>query len=93
MPEISGIELTKKIRRNGKLKHLPVVMLTAYSSPEHLVDCVKAGASGFLVKPPRKNLLQQELGKARRIYNSRQSPRLCDPSDAERLEDALSKLM
>ena len=92
MPEISGIELIEKVRANPKLKHLPIVVLTSYATVDNLIDCVRAGASGFLVKPPKKGTLRQELDKALRIMATGQSPRLCKPEDAHLLQDALTDL-
>ena len=91
MPEMSGADMIRHIRRDEVLHHLPVIVLTAYSTAENLVECIKAGATGFLVKPPRKKALRMELEKARRVYYGRQSPRLCSPDDAHLLEKALLK--
>ena len=89
MPQVSGLELIERIRRDEDLAYLPVIVLTAYATDENLIECVRAGATGFLVKPPRKNQLRAELEKAKRIVFSRQSPRLCRPEDAQMLEDAI----
>lgn len=93
MPQMSGAELIQAIRRDETLHHLPVIVLTAYSTAENLLKCIKAGATGFLVKPPRKKALRMELEKARRVYFGRQSPRLCSPDDAHLLERALMRSM
>mgnify|MGYP000854700881 CR=1 FL=1 len=90
MPEINGIELTRRIRRDAELKHLPIIVLTAVPSAMNLIECVKAGATGFLVKPPIKRLLKMELEKAWRIYIVGESPRLCNPDDAHFLEESLN---
>lgn len=92
MPEMSGIELIEQVRLDAKIKHLPIIVLTSYATIDNLVDCVRAGASGFLVKPPQKRTLRQELDKALRIMATGQSPRLCRPEDAYLLQDALSDL-
>lgn len=89
MPNTSGIELLQEIRRTPEFMMLPVIVLTAYSTVENLIACVRAGATGFLVKPPRKAELRQELEKAKRIWLRKQNPRLCRPEDANRLEDVL----
>jgi len=92
MPGLSGAEFTALIRKDSELQHLPVIVLTAYATPENLIDCVKAGASGFLVKPPRKKALKRELEKARRLVAFTRSARLCSPEDAYQLEEALAKI-
>lgn len=93
MPEHSGIELIQEMRRDELLSHIPVIVLTAYATAENLIDTIKAGATGFLVKPPKKRLLRAELEKARRIFLTRQSPRLCRAEDAHLLEEALNITM
>ena len=90
MPDKSGIALLKEIRGNADLRHLPLIILTTYSTPENLVECLQHGASGFVAKPPSKAALRTELDKAKRIIYSKQDPRLCNPADAERLQDLLS---
>lgn len=92
MPGSSGIDLIREIRADKQLKHLPTVVLTAHATPEHLVACLREGASGFLTKPPQKKSLKQELEKARRIVLFRQTPQLCSPEDSELVEDAISRM-
>jgi DNA-binding NtrC family response regulator len=89
MPEMSGHDLIKFVRENEKLKHIPIIALTAYGTVDTLVDCLKAGASGFLVKPPRKTDLSRELSRALRITTRGTSPRLATSQEAEVLRDIL----
>jgi len=93
MPEVTGIEFLAEMRKDFSLKNIPVLMLTAYAQPDNLVECIKAGATGFLVKPPRKRQLKRELEKAARIRREHREPRLCSPDDAERMEDALHRYL
>lgn len=93
MPMVNGIEFVRQLRKDDALSHLPVIMLTAYATSEHLIACLKEGSTGFLVKPPRKRLLRAELDKAKRIYINKLSPRLCSPEDSEQLEDALARYL
>ncbi|MBX7138218.1 MAG: response regulator [Oligoflexia bacterium] len=90
MPEISGKELIEQIRKHDKLKHLPVIVLTAHGTADCLIDCLKAGASGFLVKPPKKQDLTRELARAVRISAGQSSPRLVTPDDAEYIRGVLA---
>ncbi len=91
MPEMSGDKLIQQIRAHTKLRHLPIIALTAYGTVDCLVDCLKAGVSGFLVKPPKKNDILRELGRACRIEAGNLSPRLVAPEEAEMLRDILSE--
>ena len=92
MPGMSGIALVQDIRADAALKLVPVVVFTAEPTADHLLNCVRAGATGFLAKPPRKEALKRELDKAKRIRLFRQSPVLFGPDDALRLEEALREI-
>lgn len=92
MPEVQGYELVRAIRADKELAHLPVIVLTAYATTENLMESLRAGATGFLVKPPRKKNLREELEKAKRILFNRQNPRICPEGDVDMLEDAISRL-
>jgi DNA-binding NtrC family response regulator len=89
MPEVSGQKLIEFVRNHEKLKHIPIIALTAYGTVDTLVECLKAGASGFLVKPPRKPDLSRELGRALRISARGASPRLASHDEAEILREIL----
>ncbi|WP_294066347.1 hybrid sensor histidine kinase/response regulator transcription factor [Proteiniphilum sp. UBA1028] len=51
MPEMNGFEVTRKIKENFETSHIPVVLLTAYSSPEHQLEGINAGADAYIIKP------------------------------------------
>ena len=94
MPGMNGIELTRRIRKDADrdISSLPVLMLTSVPTTENFVECLRAGSSGFLVKPPKKIVLRKELERAKRIIISRRSPRLCREEDAHLVEASLRKL-
>ena len=48
MPKIGGIEATRLIKR--EIPSLIVLVLTALDEPEHMLEAIKAGASGYLLK-------------------------------------------
>jgi signal transduction histidine kinase/CheY-like chemotaxis protein len=53
MPEMSGIEATQKIRSlNDPIKsQVPIIALTAITSPEKIENCKEAGMNDFISKP------------------------------------------
>lgn len=51
MPRMSGSELCSQIKSNPKLRHIPVVMLTAIDAPSQEVEELKNGADLYIVKP------------------------------------------
>jgi DNA-binding response OmpR family regulator len=51
MPEISGIDLLKKIRNNQKLTSIPFVMMTCRNQEDDVVFALQAGADDYIKKP------------------------------------------
>ena len=58
MPEIDGIELTRKVREDDSLAHLPVILLTAKSSDQDRLEGLQATADAYVTKPFNLDLLQ-----------------------------------
>jgi DNA-binding NarL/FixJ family response regulator len=56
MPELDGIEATRRLLANGGAGDTKVVMLTTFDMDEYVFDALRAGASGFLLKdvPPER---------------------------------------
>jgi DNA-binding NarL/FixJ family response regulator len=50
MPELDGIEATRRIAADSHLHDVRIVILTTYETDEYVFDGLRAGASGFLVK-------------------------------------------
>ena len=53
MPDLDGIEATRLIAADEDLTAVRVLVLTTYDTDEHIVEALRAGASGFLVKDTR----------------------------------------
>jgi two-component system phosphate regulon sensor histidine kinase PhoR len=51
MPGISGIEVVRFMRSEGKLPQIPVLLLTARGEPQQIVEGLSAGANDYLAKP------------------------------------------
>ncbi len=50
MPQMSGIELCKKIREDYLLHHIPVLVMTATDDRQMVLDALQAGANDFSTK-------------------------------------------
>lgn len=50
MPRMDGIEATRAIAADPSFADVRVVILTTFETDEHVVDGLRAGAAGFLVK-------------------------------------------
>jgi two-component system, sensor histidine kinase and response regulator len=55
MPELSGLDATKKVRAQEKAKgrHLPIIAMTAHAMKGDRETCFAAGMDGYLSKPIR----------------------------------------
>jgi signal transduction histidine kinase/ligand-binding sensor domain-containing protein/AraC-like DNA-binding protein len=51
MPEMDGIQLLDKLKRNDSTSHIPVILLTAKSSIENQIEGLKYGADYYITKP------------------------------------------
>src|SRR5699024_5829034 len=51
MPEMSGFELTKKIRNYYTITELPILLITARDLPKDIYYAFHSGANDYLVKP------------------------------------------
>ncbi|MFI7240769.1 response regulator [Streptomyces qinglanensis] len=53
MPDLDGIAATRQIAADEDLGGVKVLVLTTYDTDQHVVEALRAGASGFLVKDTR----------------------------------------
>ena len=67
MPEISGYEVCKHIRKKYNENELPVIMLTAKNQISDLVTGFKVGANDYLTKPFNKEELKSRVASHLRI--------------------------
>ena len=63
MPNMDGLTLLRKIRSSDKLKHLPVLMVTAEAKKENIIAAAQAGASGYIVKPFTAAVLAEKIDR------------------------------
>lgn len=62
MPNMNGFQLLGEIKKDEKLKHLPVLMVTAEARKEDIVAAAQGGAAGYIVKPFTKATLEEKVG-------------------------------
>ena len=63
MPGMQGLDLLKAMRADTRLQRIPVLMVTAESKREQIVEAAQAGVNGYVVKPFTAGTLQEKIGK------------------------------
>lgn len=63
MPGMTGIELLKAVRADAKLVSLPVLMVTAESKRDQIIEAAQAGVNGYIVKPFTAATLKEKIDK------------------------------
>ncbi len=91
MSEMDGFEFCKRIRRDLKTSHIPVLMLTAKAMTEDWVKGIDSGADIYLRKPFEMKVLRAQL---KQIIQSRQVlfNKYLSDSDNFKIPDSTSSL-
>ena len=63
MPNMSGFDLLKALKSDDRLRHIPVLMVTAEARKEDIILAAQNGAAGYIVKPFTKATLQEKVQK------------------------------
>ncbi len=61
MPELDGISFTKNLKTNPKTSHIPIILLTARTSPEYEQKGLETGADDYITKPFNAELLKTRI--------------------------------
>lgn len=61
MPELSGYSVLKEIRETRQDKTTTIIMATAISGRQDVMDCLRLGIQGYLVKPFRHAELREKI--------------------------------
>jgi CheY-like chemotaxis protein len=66
MPDISGLEVLRYIRRDPRLQHIPVIIISAKNLPSDIKAGMDAGATLYLTKPIGYQELKSAIEKVLR---------------------------
>ena len=61
MPEMDGFGVLERLKQNGRIHDLPVVVISALNEIEPVVRCVELGAEDFIFKPFNPTLLRARV--------------------------------
>jgi two-component system, sensor histidine kinase and response regulator len=95
MPQLDGFEVTRRVRDNPVLAHLPVVVITGHEDIQSVDQAYELGATSFAAKPVNWRLLTYQLRYVMRTAQIERDIRLAR-DDAEQISalksDALARL-
>ncbi len=63
MPQMTGIELLRKVRASEEFADLPFLMVTAEAQQENIIEAVQAKVSNYIVKPFTAETLGEKINK------------------------------
>ena len=66
MPVMDGYKAISELKRNPRTSHLPVFVISAWSSKKERTQAMMAGADEFFVKPPDLNRLIEAINSVTR---------------------------
>ncbi|MGL5714665.1 MAG: winged helix-turn-helix domain-containing protein [Paraclostridium sp.] len=69
LPNISGIDILKKIRADKDLQSIPVIMLTAKNTEHDKIEGLDIGADDYITKPFSVKELMARINSVLRRYN------------------------
>jgi two-component system chemotaxis response regulator CheY len=61
MPNASGLDLLKRLRRDPNLGKTPFILVTAEAEESQILEAARAGVSQYLVKPFTTDLLRDRI--------------------------------
>jgi PleD family two-component response regulator len=62
MPNVNGYEVLAQLKADGKLRHIPVIMISAVDEIDSVARCIELGAEDYLPKPFNPILLRARVG-------------------------------
>ena len=65
MPGVDGIEVLGFLRREPRLEHIPVIVITSDDQPETRKRVMQGGATAMLIKPATLDALETALKAAK----------------------------
>ncbi|KAA6336998.1 Sensor histidine kinase TodS [termite gut metagenome] len=70
MPVMNGYEMCKKLKKDERTSHIPIIMLTAVTSKEKELDSLLTGIDDYITKPFDVDILNVKIDNLLQIRNT-----------------------
>jgi GAF domain-containing protein len=95
MPNVNGYETLAAMKANERLRHIPVIMISAVDEIESVIRCIELGAEDYLPKPFNPTLLRARVGACleRKRLHDQVTARTRELSEALEQQTATSEVL
>ena len=95
MPNVNGYEVLAAMKADERLRHIPVIMISAVDEIDSVIRCIELGAEDYLPKPFNPTLLRARVGACleRKRLHDQVSARTAELSEALEQQTATSEVL
>ncbi len=83
MPRMDGVETLTRIKADGRLQEIPVLMLSSLDEVDGALRCIEMGAEDYLSKPVKPAILEARINANLEFHRMRQRERVFQDRMAE----------
>src|SRR5215813_13315916 len=95
MPNVNGYEVLSAMKADERLRHIPVIMISAVDEIDSVIRCIELGAEDYLPKPFNPTLLKARVGaclERKRLFDEVQA-RTREVTEALERQTATSEVL
>jgi len=95
MPNLNGYEVLAAMKADERLRHIPVIMISAVDEIDSVIRCIELGAEDYLPKPFNPTLLRARVGACleRKRLHDQVTARTRDLTEALEQQTATSEVL
>src|SRR5262245_60231529 len=95
MPNVNGYEVLAAMKADERLRHIPVIMISAVDEIDSVIRCIELGAEDYLPKPFNPTLLRARVGASleRKRLHDQVTARTRDLTEALEQQTATSEVL
>lgn len=91
MPDIDGLELTKKLKSDINYSHIPIILLTAKTTMDSKIEGLEYGADVYIEKPFSVKYLHKQIENLLKLRQTFQRLIVSHPTIETKVEISISK--